>query len=227
MFSSSSGVALHWDFVKGKILTKAARSWHAGRTSLTFQGLSQMEEGNMHKRRWLNHGKHWETRPVRYFVNDLIDSHHQLVCFILPSPQPPRVRAPHCEFYRQNVRLEVEVCCAWVPGFSVLCSDSHTYVMVVATGGADNGKRKMWGNFDIVYRFLQKSVANGREHQSNQGKWIFCSTFPGEWLNEGVSLEQDSLLGRTPSLWGHCTLRQVPVNLSVWLCTAWKCFINN
>lgn len=141
----------------------------------------------MHKRSWLSHGKYWEPRPVRYFVNDLMDCHHHLICFILPSPPPPKVRAPHHEFYRQNVRLGLKSAALLWLGHRFWCvvlKDSHACVMVVATGGTDMWKRKMWGNFDTVYRFLQKSVEKKVENTRaiKDSVWTFCFTFPDEWL---------------------------------------------
>lgn len=186
----------------------------------------------MHKRSWLSHGKYWEPRPVRYFVNDLMDCHHYLVCFILPSPPPPKVRAPHHEFYRQNVRLGLKSAALLCLGHGFWCvvlKDSHTCVMVVATGGTDMRKRKMWGNFDTVCRFLQKSVGKkSREHQSNQGQCLNFLLHLSWWMAEmkvcflkwTLSLVSHPACEGT-ALWG------VPMKLSIWLHTAWKHFINN
>lgn len=171
VFSNSSVVALHWDLVKAKILIKGCQD-------LDMQGDLLWHFRCYHKRKkeLCTKGGDWVTenigRPGQLDTLSMIsDCHHQLVCLSFPlrchqqRQLPTMSSTDKMEHWRWK---PAALLCLGHRFWCIVLKESHTCAMVVATGGTDTGKRKMY----TVYRFSHKSVAKGREHQSNQEKCL-------------------------------------------------------
>lgn len=142
------------------------------------------------------------------------DCHHQLVCLSFPLPHHQQWEPLTMSKRDKNVRLEVEVCSSAISGSQVLvcCAQRQSHL---CHGG---GHRRNWHwekrgmrKLRYCYRFLQKSVSKGREHQSNQGKCLNFLLHLSWWmaevkvclLNRTLSLVNHSSCEGT-ALWGRC-----------------------